>query len=36
VPGKPNRIITLLPQLLPRALMLAMMEWQWNRTKDHG
>jgi len=31
VPGRPNRIMTLLPRLLPRALMLAMMEWRWNQ-----
>ena len=31
VPGRPNRIMTLLPRLLPRSLMLAMMEWRWNQ-----
>jgi len=34
VPGKPNRVTSLLPRLLPRGLMLAMMEWRWSRTKD--
>jgi short-subunit dehydrogenase len=28
VPGKPNRIATLLPRLLPRGLMLAMADWR--------
>jgi short-subunit dehydrogenase len=28
VPGKPNRIMTLLPRLLPRGLMLAMTDWR--------
>ncbi len=28
VPGKPNRIFTLLPRLLPRGLMLAMVDWR--------
>ncbi len=28
VPGKPNRIATLLPRLLPRGLMLAMANWR--------
>jgi short-subunit dehydrogenase len=31
VPGKPNRIMTLLPRLLPRGLMLAMAERRWKR-----
>ena len=31
VPGKPNRIISLLPRLLPRAVILAMMEHRWNQ-----
>jgi short-subunit dehydrogenase len=31
VPGGPNRIITLLARLLPRALMLAMSERRWKR-----
>jgi uncharacterized protein len=33
VPGKINRVITLLPRLLPRALMLAMIKRRWNRIK---
>jgi short-subunit dehydrogenase len=32
VPGKPNRIMTLLPRLLPRGLLLAMTGW---RNQDH-
>src|SRR5450830_1463190 len=35
VPGKPNRIMTLLPRLLPRALMLAMTTWRWNRANRY-
>jgi len=31
VPGGPNRIMTLLPRLLPRSLMLAMTERRWQR-----
>jgi len=31
VPGKPNRIFTLLPKLLPRAWVLAFMQRRWNR-----
>jgi len=33
VPGKPNRILTLLPRLLPRGLMLAMTARRWKKTK---
>ena len=33
VPGKPNRIMTLLPRLLPRGLVLAFMERRWNRAR---
>jgi short-subunit dehydrogenase len=36
VPGKPNRIMMLLPRLLPRALTMAMIEWRWNRAKHGG
>jgi short-subunit dehydrogenase len=36
VPGKPNRIMTLLPRLLPRGLMLAMTARRWNQTKPQG
>ncbi len=36
VPGKPNRIMTLLPRLLPRALMLAMTERRWKRASRRG
>ncbi len=36
VPGGPNRIMTLLPRLLPRALMLAMTERRWSRTSRRG
>jgi len=34
VPGKINRVTSLLPRLLPRALMLAAINRRWNRTKD--
>jgi short-subunit dehydrogenase len=33
VPGKANRIFTLLPRLLPRGLMLAGMELRWARVR---
>jgi uncharacterized protein len=36
VPGKPNRILTLLPRLLPRGLMLAMAEYRWKQTARHS
>jgi len=36
VPGKPNRIVSLLPRLLPRALMLALTERRWNRASRRG
>jgi len=36
VPGKPNRFVTLLPRLLPRAFMLAMAERNWDRGNRHG
>lgn len=36
VPGTLNRITTLLPRLLPRAVMLAMIQGRWNRSKDLG
>ena len=36
VPGKINRVITLLPRLVPRGLMLAMINRRWNRTRDRG
>jgi short-subunit dehydrogenase len=36
VPGKPNRVVTLLPRLLPRGLVLAIAEWRWNRANRHG
>ncbi len=36
VPGKPNRILTLLPRLSPRALVLAFMGWRWNATKSRS
>jgi hypothetical protein len=31
VPGKPNRVITLLPRLVPRGLILAGSTWRWRR-----
>jgi len=33
VPGRPNRIISLLPRLLPRRLALAMSRRRWTRAK---
>ncbi len=34
VPGKPNRVLTLLPRLLPRALVLAMSMRRWRQTRS--
>lgn len=36
VPGTPNRIMTLLPRLAPRALVLALMSWRWRRIGPRG
>jgi hypothetical protein len=36
VPGTPNRIMTLLPRLAPRALVLALMSWRWRRIGRRG
>lgn len=36
VPGKPNRIVTLLPRLLPRGLILAGMGWRWQKARRRG
>jgi uncharacterized protein len=36
VPGEPNRVVTLLPRLLPRAFMLAFMHWRWQRANRRG
>jgi short-subunit dehydrogenase len=36
VPGRPNRVVTLLPRLLPRGLVLAMAQWRWNRANRRG
>jgi uncharacterized protein len=36
VPGKPNRILTLVPRLLPRGLMLAMAAYRRNRAHRRG
>jgi short-subunit dehydrogenase len=36
VPGGANRIMTLLPRLLPRAIMLAMTERRWRRAGRRG
>ena len=33
VPGVANRVVSWLPRLMPRALMLAMIERRWNRTR---
>ncbi len=36
VPGKPNRVITLLPRLLPRGLVAAGGAWRWRRAVGRG
>ncbi|MFN3656553.1 MAG: SDR family NAD(P)-dependent oxidoreductase [Pseudolabrys sp.] len=36
VPGGPNRILTLLPRLVPRAFVLAMLEKRWRRARARG
>jgi short-subunit dehydrogenase len=36
VPGKPNRIVTLLPRLVPRGLVLAAAQWRWKRARQRG
>ena len=36
VPGKPNRVITLLPRLLPRGLVAAGSAWRWRRAVGRG
>ena len=36
VPGRVNRIMTLLPRLLPRGLMLAIMQRRWNQARRRG
>jgi hypothetical protein len=36
VPGNPNRIMTLLPRLLPRGLILGFLKWRWNRANRRG
>jgi len=36
VPGAPNRVLTLLPRLVPRALVLAYMSLRWYRTRGGG
>lgn len=36
VPGKPNRIVTLLPRLLPRAVVVGAAAWRWRRTIRRG
>jgi short-subunit dehydrogenase len=33
VPGKPSRIVTLLPRLLPRAVVRAVGGWRWRRKR---
>jgi short-subunit dehydrogenase len=33
VSGKPNRLVTLLPRLLPRALVVGAAAWRWRRRK---
>jgi short-subunit dehydrogenase len=36
VPGTPNRILTLLPRLFPRGLILAVAGWRRNRARGRG
>lgn len=36
VPGTANRIVTLLPRLTPRALVLAVVAWRWKRHARGG
>jgi short-subunit dehydrogenase len=36
VPGKPNRIMTLMPRLLPRGLILAMSDWRRKQANRRG
>ena len=36
VPGKVNRVITLLPRLLPRGLVAAGSAWRWRRAVGRG
>ena len=36
VPGKPNRIVTLLPRLFPRGLVLAVAQQFRNQARDRG
>jgi short-subunit dehydrogenase len=36
VPGGANRIVTLLPRLLPRALILAVGSWRWSQFRRRG
>ena len=36
VPGKPNRVISLLPRLLPRGLIVAGSAWRWRRAVGRG
>lgn len=36
VPGKPNRIMTLLPRLFPRGLILAVAEWRRHQAHRRG
>ena len=37
IPGAPNRVLTLLPRLLPRGVMAEGTAWRWRRTaRPHG
>ena len=36
VPGKPNRVISLLPRLLPRGLIAGGAAWRWRRMVGRG
>ena len=36
VPGRPNRVVTLLPRLLPRGATMAVMQWRWVKARRRG
>jgi uncharacterized protein len=36
VPGRPNRMLTLLPRLLPRGATMAVMQWRWVKARRRG
>jgi hypothetical protein len=36
IPGGPNRILTLLPRLLPRGMIAGYSAWRWRRASRGG